>query len=287
MSSRTDYQKDLAVLQALLSGPSADQVKSEILQYFKLARPYFLPKRCAQDITLHADRISDLIGGIPYTSEKNAWPTDPKTNEHLQPIFQLRLEKAGRLLSRNFGKGLLQVFGYSTEAYGHLRFWHRVIRTEDLSDSACRSSPDVIARSIDFDVTTQEKPKILWRSAGHMLMGNFSYVDLNLEGSLVFDNNDSSGDEDSTEESPVRVIELNESYEIFDCVRSTPYFGTYLGGYGGDNGYGCLGNFLNVNPAEASLLIRTGSDEDDAHVGVIVRYDKSGEILFDVEGCYL
>ena len=118
-----------------------------------------------------------------------------------------------------------------------------------------------------------------------MLMGNFSYVDVNIEGSLVFNNNDSSGDEDPTEESPVRVIELNESYEIVDYVRSTPYFGTYLGGYGGNNG--SLGHFLNVNPSEASLLIRTRSDEDDTHVGVIVRYDKSGEILFDVEGCYL
>lgn len=285
MSSRTDYQRDLVVLQSVLSGPSADQVKSEILQYFKLARPYFLPKRFDQDINIHADRICDLIGGIPYISEKNDWPIDPETNEHLQPILQLQLEKAGGLLGRNFGKGLLQIFGYSTETYGHLRFLHRVISVEDLGDPFCSSSPDIIARSIDFDESTREKPKIRWRNAGYMMRANLSYVDLNIEGALAFDVNDLPGDMDSTAERPARVIELNESYEIFNYVRSTPYFGTYLGGYGGADG--SLGNFLNVNPAEGSLLIRTGSDEDDAHVGVIAYCDKSGEILFDVEGCYL
>jgi hypothetical protein len=285
VSSRTDYQKDLAVLQSVLRGPSADIVKSEILQYFKLAVPYFVPKRCVQDITIHADRICDLVGGTPYASEKNPWPIDPETNEHLQPIFQVRLEKAGRLLSRNLGKGLLQIFGYSTKKYGHLRFLDRVIRPEDLGDVSCKSSPDIVAKSIDFGEGTQEKPKILWRSAGRMLMGNLSYVDLNIEGSLAFDVNEYLGDDWVAETSHDSVIALNEPDDIFDYVRSIPYFGTYLGGRGGNNG--SLGNFLNLDPADCSLLIRTGSDEDDAHVGVVVRYDKSGEIVFDVEGCYL
>ena len=112
-----------------------------------------------------------------------------------------------------------------------------------------------------------------------------SHVYLNLEESLVLDVDKYSAGDELGEKSVSRLIDLNESYEIIDFVRSTPYFGTYLGGYGGNNG--SLGNFLNINPAGGSLLIRSGSDEDDAHVGVIVRYGKGGEILFDVEGCYL
>jgi hypothetical protein len=285
MASKTEYQKDLAVLHSVLQGPFTDQTKSEILQYFKLARIYFMPKRCAQDITLRADRVCDLIGGVPYASENNLWPVDSETKEHLQPILQLRLEKAGRLLGRDFGSGLLQVFGYSTENYGQLRFWHRVIRPECLRDPVCMSIPDSIARSIDFDDVNHEKSKILWRKAGFMLMGDFSYIDSNIDGSVVLDVNYYSKILDSTGKGADREIEFTESYEILDYVRSTPYFGTYLGGYGGNNG--SLGYFLNIDPAQGSLLIRTGSEKDDAQVGVIVRRDKSGIISFDVEGCYL
>jgi hypothetical protein len=284
MSSKNDYLKDLKVIQSILRGSSTNQVKTEILHYSKLARPYWVPKRVVQDLNLHADRICDLIGGIPYVSEKNTWPIDTKTKEHLQPIIQLRLEKAGRLLKCNIGKGLLQVFGYSTDVYGELRFQHRVISPDDLDDPVEGSAPEIIARSINFDESTRENPKILWRGAGEMFMGDFSFVNLSGDESMVLDVDERLIDQESREKA-ARLIDLNESYEILDRLRSTPYFGTYLGGYGGDTG--SAGSFLKIDPVDGFLLIRTGSTEDDAHVGVSVHYGKNGEVFFDIEGRYL
>jgi hypothetical protein len=285
MPSRTDYQKDLELLKDFLRGQSSDQVKLEVLQYFKLAKTYFIPKRGFQDLALHADRICDLIAGVPYTSQKNVWPVDVDTKEHLQLLLQLRLEKAGRLLRRDVGKGLLQVFGYSTDVYGYLRFQHRVIDPDDLRQPATTVNPEKMAKSIAFGEKIQNSPKIFWRSAGSMLMGNFSYLKLDFEQNPVADIEEYAADDGSAVDITSRLIAFNESYEILDHVRSTPYFGTYLGGYGGSNG--SLANFLNIDPAEGSLLIRTGSDEDDAHIGVSVRFNKDGKIIYDVDGCYL
>lgn len=283
MPTNNDYQKDLELIRRVLRGPSANEVKLEIFQYMKLARPYFLPRKSFQTFRKKSDYLCDLIGGIPYTSKKNPWPIDPETNEFLQPILQIRLEKASKLLREPFGKGLLQVFGYTTEYYG-LRFYHRVIAPENLSEPPIELTHEYTAKSIEWNEETKTRSKVSWRSAGSMFMGDFSNVDYNCEMSPPIDFNEEIPGYETTDENLGAPINLNESYEILDFIRSQPYFGTYLGGRGGNNG--SRGHFLNINPSHGSLLIRIGSDVDDANIGVSAHDGDDGKIIFDVEGCY-
>lgn len=285
MSKKIEYRKDLELLKAFLQGPSPDQIKMEVLQYFDMARPYFIPKREIQDLANFSDRVCDLIGGIPYTSQKNIWPVDFKTGEHLQFLLQLRLDKAGRLLGRDFGKGLIQIFGYSTEFYGFLKFMCRVVSSDDMRLPATLEKPDKIAKSIEFSEEHIKRAKICWRSAGKMLMGNLNHLKANINFSTNIDFEKYMNEDEGKSKIPRPYLELNESYEILDYVRSTPYAGTYLGGYGG--GRGSSGNFLDLDPDKGILLIRTGSDEDDAHIGVSACFDVEGKMFFDVDGNYI
>jgi len=80
-------------------------------------------------------------------------------------------------------------------------------------------------------------------------------------------------------------VVLDEAYDVINSIRCLPYFGTYLGGYGGN--MGSLGKFLSVDPDDGFLIIRLTSKEDDASVGVVANWAKEGQSFFTVECCYL
>lgn len=75
--------------------------------YAQLSRPYCLPRYLPLDRANPAHRFADQVGvGFPFTSAACPWPqVDGKP---LQPVAQINLERAGKLLGEAVGAGLLQ-----------------------------------------------------------------------------------------------------------------------------------------------------------------------------------
>ena len=116
-------------------------------------------------------------------------------------------------------------------------------------------------------------------------MGNFGHVKMDFNNSFLTESDGCLPDDEGKYGLSAEFINLKEPYELLDYLRSLPYFGTYLGGYGGGNG--SIGKFLDIDPEKGSLLIRTGSTEDDAHVGVIAIYGENGEVSFEIDGRFV
>lgn len=97
------------------------------------------------------NRLGNLLGGYPYTSEAYAWPI----NDHGQPLFpliQINLDEVNRLANENFGDGLLQVW-LDTNDFD-LPSLVRVIDEKDLADSITSPSFDSSVFN-DVDTWTQ------------------------------------------------------------------------------------------------------------------------------------
>ena len=87
------------------------EVKEALEVFSAEGRPFALPSFKQQDRTSTKQRVADLLGGFPYTNETYPWPVGGPDNLHMQPIIQISLEKAGKLLNFDFGNGLLQLWG--------------------------------------------------------------------------------------------------------------------------------------------------------------------------------
>lgn len=87
------------------------EVKEALQIYEKEGRPFALPSFKPQDRSSAKQRTADLLGGFPFTSDAYPWPTGGADGLHMQPIIQVNLEQAGKLLNFEFGNGLLQVWG--------------------------------------------------------------------------------------------------------------------------------------------------------------------------------
>ena len=75
--------------------------------YARLSRPYCLPRYLPLDRANPAHRFADQVGvGFPFTSV--AWPWPQADGKPLQPVAQVNLERAGKLLGEPLGAGLLQ-----------------------------------------------------------------------------------------------------------------------------------------------------------------------------------
>jgi hypothetical protein len=55
------------------------------------------------------DRKSNMFGGRPFTSKKHPWPLNSNDNPYY-PLVQINLLQISELCSRDFGRGLLQVW---------------------------------------------------------------------------------------------------------------------------------------------------------------------------------
>lgn len=86
------------------------EVKEALQIFASEGRPFALPSFKSQDRSSAKQRTADLLGGFPYTSDAYPWPTGGPDGLHMQPVIQVNLEEAGKLLNFDFGKGLLQVW---------------------------------------------------------------------------------------------------------------------------------------------------------------------------------
>lgn len=87
------------------------EVKEALQIYEKEGRPFALPTFKPQDRSSAKQRTADLLGGFPFTNDAFPWPTGGADGLHMQPVIQINLEQAGKLLNFDFGSGLLQVWG--------------------------------------------------------------------------------------------------------------------------------------------------------------------------------
>lgn len=86
------------------------EVKEALQIFASEGRPFALPSFKSQDRTSAKQRTADLLGGFPYTSDAYPWPTGGPDGLHMQPVIQVNLDEAGKLLNFDFGEGLLQVW---------------------------------------------------------------------------------------------------------------------------------------------------------------------------------
>jgi len=86
------------------------EVKEALQIFASEGRPFALPSFKSQDRSSAKQRTADLLGGFPYTNDVYPWPVGGPDDLHMQPVIQVNLEEAGKLLNFDFGKGLLQVW---------------------------------------------------------------------------------------------------------------------------------------------------------------------------------
>lgn len=80
-------------------------------RYMLDRRPFALATQSAQDLKNPTGRLSDLICGVPFTSDKHPWPKDDESGLWMQPIVQLNLATLKEVFQVDWGAGLLQVWG--------------------------------------------------------------------------------------------------------------------------------------------------------------------------------
>jgi hypothetical protein len=277
--NQRDYQLDVSAILGTIETSEDPSLRSILAEYLKLSRRYYTPLYCPQDLGKQDGRFGDLIGGFPFTSVDFPWPIDSRTGEYLQPIVQLSLSKVGKLLRRNLGRGLIQVWGYSAEAYGHLKFELRAIpdglKRHVLSDFF----PNAVARSVDFVELNQKNPKLLWRSGGAMFLGNFEFVRINQHGAFAhLDSSDSKLVEMEFDAFGKHSgYSITEAFEILDHMRNLPYSGTYLGGHGGGPRSHC------IDPQDSLLMLRLFNANDDCAYDLSAQSNGSGDYIFGFE----
>jgi len=81
-------------------------------RYMLDRRPFALATQSAQDLKNPVSRLSDLVCGVPFTSDKHPWPKDDKGDLWMQPIAQLNLATLKEVFQVDWGAGLLQVWGW-------------------------------------------------------------------------------------------------------------------------------------------------------------------------------
>jgi hypothetical protein len=146
--------------------------------YAQLSRPYCLPRYLPLDRANPAHRFADQVGvGFPFTSAACPWPqVDGKP---LQPVAQINLERAGKLLGEELGSGLLQCWKVVLPRY--LSQYERFIR--HIPEAALAEAPsdayllDVASdqdrdksqggNGLDHDAWWVD-PRVDWIPMGHM-----------------------------------------------------------------------------------------------------------------------
>lgn len=90
-----------------------DDLAAEVIEeYIKVAErlPYAIPSFCDFDPKNPDHRVADqVICGFPYTSKSWPWPQDT-AQKFMQPVAQIDLSNAGKILGKKFDDGLLQVW---------------------------------------------------------------------------------------------------------------------------------------------------------------------------------
>ena len=81
-----------------------------LAQYMIERRPFALANQSPQNEKKLRDRFSDLVCGVPFTSNKHPWPKDGANGMWMQPILQISFDTFKDVFQVDWGTGLLQVW---------------------------------------------------------------------------------------------------------------------------------------------------------------------------------
>jgi len=240
----------------------------------------------AQDLNNRQNRLRDLIGGWPYTSDSHPWPKMDEDGLFMQPLIQIELTRAGNLLGINLGGGLLQVWGAAFRDFGEVLkrfkgpFLTRIIPMDDLSTPPSDFVPDIFSwNDGQFQLSTtgievlmipsencefRTTPLVEWKTARPMF-GTYWH----LYNSLTLEEEDAMGGSD--EYYPI-ATEIDD--KLADSPLSMHQHSIYLGGLGGAAGG-------NEDPSfDVPLLIRL-NDGGGFHFAVKLNADRQQKMNFE------
>lgn len=107
--------------------------KKFLSAYSATTQPFSVPRFSTFDGDLREHRLSDqVLCGFPFTSQKWSWPVG-SNGLHMQPVAQIGLETASKLLNLPLGTGLLQIWG--CVGMGLQDHALRIVPSTDLLDS--------------------------------------------------------------------------------------------------------------------------------------------------------
>ncbi|MDD5029772.1 MAG: hypothetical protein PHH58_09775 [Rhodoferax sp.] len=146
--------------------------------YAAMSRPYCLPRFLPLDKTNQTHRLADQLGpGFPFTSAQWPWPLE--NDEPMQPIVQINLDNAGKLLGENIGDGLLQCWAHAMK--GRPNHWDpllRIIPKADMLQTMDSHYPKGAKRNgykkdhrcegLDGPGEWWTKPRVEWMAMGGM-----------------------------------------------------------------------------------------------------------------------
>jgi len=244
------YHQDIETLLQFANSLEDDNLKIAVKTYADQSRPYCIPKFMPFDRGNPQHRFDDQIFcGFPFTSAKWPWPKE-KSGAYMQPIAQINLKNAGKLLECDLGDGLLQVWG---EVSGNGNMDTRVIRADDLNEPMDNFYPETapwLDQNLSFEgcvVKPMEleeenvKPfcpeccRVEWMRSGRMFYGTVSMCILEQAHDLYerIENDGLNNELESLDDLPERLaIPGSNNLEGVFGVKPLVHLGGYQEDYG-------------------------------------------------------
>lgn len=278
------------------------EVKEALKVFANEGRPFALPSFKTQDRSLAKQRTADLLGGFPYTNDAYPWPTGGPEGLYMQPVIQVNLQDAGKMLNFDFGEGLLQVWsvvGRAVKSFNTVEMaldtdkskgvMQRVIPIDEISKPASDFFPDFTPwiksdpgtdqgglLFIEPDKNMTEGSIVKWKQAKQWMYPTPFYELHNIDALVP---------------NPAEVTEGVDGYDLFEELKAgvsallkTPADGgaCYLGGVRG------YGDGRDADPAQGfPVLLNIGGEVNlsvifDESISVHARH-KSSESVSSVQ----
>lgn len=287
------YQHDLNKLKQLADLQVDEQVRRYIEIYSDTSLPFCVPNFFPFDPKNPLHRIDDQVFcGFPFTSAKWPWPKDG-CGDYMQPIAQVDLSRAGKLLECDLGNGLFQFWGGINSTI-KCELITRIVPVVDLNDPLDTFYPekapwlvvetDSCSEWMSFDgcvhsaFNRSDLPgfgptccRVFWVKAGRMFYPDFytrfthprscdeDAVDEEMDESLAMDLDDQ-----------VSALGIPRGNFISDALgRKTPL---WLGGYPSSIGnyWGCTSHRSFIfHHEEYGCLITCGAMFDQQNPGIV------------------
>jgi hypothetical protein len=221
------------------------------------------------------NRKSTLIGGFPFISKSHPWPLSPISSFSMQPILQIDMGVAGKLLGENFETGILQL-------------WGCIAKSDDFSNM---SSDDLLsikyipASDLEADISEVFPEEAFWLKSqseldGHSIEIAFPFMPKEwVDGKLVqwgspqtmYPIPEMCSLEDTEDNATLFEDIFGGMDDEFITPETAPDF--YLGGLGGQAGG-------HEDPSSVNKLLVRLFNGDALHVGVTYHRNKKGAWVF-------
>lgn len=238
------HEQALLLMNNFATQKDSPFVSQLVEKFSKVTRTFSLPTYLPQDHNIASQRTDDMVGGIPYTSDDHPWPKTRDSDLYMQPIVQLNLTNAGRVLGVDLGTETLQVWGPVAASINHLSvdmgdFCTRLISKDQIDTTPSDFFPDwkmakggkpttVFHLGLDQDSPAARKPRVNW-SQPLQMFGSKQHL-LEIAWSDLRNESDAFGGDE--------LIDLADQF--MDCLDASPLSAgsntDYLGGLGGQSG---------------------------------------------------